>query len=654
MMNETSMNKLEFNKMKDKLIHYTVSDSGRELAQRHIPSTNPAQVRSWLRETGEAAGLLAAGASVPLSAMEGMVPFMALLGKGKIYSELELGQLALWLTAVSQMKRYMDAKRDAAPTISGYADSMHDCPELRKELERCIRHGLLTDQASPGLADIRRHLEAAEERTRRKLDHSLGKYKNALQEQIVSKRNGHYVIAVKRDLRKQVPGTVWDESASGQTLFVEPVDVADLQAEWQMWKSAEERERTVILSGLSELAEQETDRLRWNVEAMASLDFIFARAKLSRSYEGVAPTLTDRPSVKLTDARHPLLGTDCIPLNVEIGRDFRQIIITGPNTGGKTVTLKTIGLLTLMVQAGLMIPAGKGCEFGVFAHIMADVGDGQSIEQSLSTFSAHMESLREMLMTANGRTLILLDELAAGTNPDEGIALSIAVLEEFLAKHSLVAATTHFNEIKRFAARTQGCTNARMAFDANTLKPLYKLEIGEAGDSYAFAIARRYGLPERVVSRAEERAAAYRTGMVQHSESADVEIKEEAKTEETNFFPVIEPKKSATNEINAGEDAKQPFAVGDCVWISPLKRTGIVYKPADERGDVVVQVQKNKLTFNHKRLSLYISGNQLYPGSEYDMDIVFDSKGNRKTRKTMSRKYVPGLKIVTPPDEPKS
>ncbi|MBW7461607.1 DNA mismatch repair protein MutS, partial [Paenibacillus sepulcri] len=175
---------------------------------------------------------------------------------------------------------------------------------------------------------------------------------------------------------------------------------------------------------LSELAEQETDRLRWNVEAMASLDFIFARAKLSRSYEGVAPTLTDRPSVKLTDARHPLLGTDCIPLNVEIGRDFRQIIITGPNTGGKTVTLKTIGLLTLMVQAGLMIPAGKGCEFGVFAHIMADVGDGQSIEQSLSTFSAHMESLREMLMTANGRTLILLDELAAGTNPDEGIALS--------------------------------------------------------------------------------------------------------------------------------------------------------------------------------------------------------------------------------------
>ncbi|WP_188993701.1 endonuclease MutS2 [Paenibacillus nasutitermitis] len=666
-MNEMSMNKLEFNKMKEQLIGYAVSDPGKDLAKRLSPSTNPSQIRSWLLETEEGARLLATGASIPLSAMEGMVAFMALLGKGKIYTEVELGQLSQWLAAVSQMKRYMDAKREAAPTISGYADSMNDCPELRKELDRCIRHGQLTDQASPGLADIRRHLEAAEERTRRKLEHSLGKYKNALQEPIVSKRGGHYVIAVKRDLRKQVPGTVWDESASGQTLFVEPADVAELQAEWQMWKSDEERERTVILSRLSELAELETYRLRWNVEAMASLDFIFARAKMSRTYEGIAPVILDQPFIKLVDARHPLLGPGCFPLNVEIGGRLRQLIITGPNTGGKTVALKTMGLLALMNQSGLLVPAGKGTAFGVFTQIMADVGDGQSIEQSLSTFSAHMESLREMLMTANGRSLILLDELAAGTNPDEGIALSIAVLEDFLAKHSLVAATTHFNEIKRFASRTEGCTNARMAFDAETLKPLYRLEIGEAGDSYAFAIARRFGLPERVVSRAEERAAAYRTGKESPEELVDRSNKPDRPTEKAEPVPAVYegvrtssedlPKEkiikgSVSGDQNMETSVSRPLSVGDCVWISPLKRTGIVYKPANERGDVIVQVEKNKISFNHKRLSLYISGVQLYPGSGYDMDIVFDTKENRKARKAMSRKYVPGLRIESPPEDP--
>ncbi|QYR19016.1 DNA mismatch repair protein MutS [Paenibacillus sp. sptzw28] len=677
-MNETTLNKLEFDKIKHMLNGFTVSPSGMQLAARHVPSANEMQVRAWLKETEEAANLLATGASIPLSAMEGMEPFIALLGKGKIYTEQELGYLASWLAAVAQMKRYMEAKRFAAPTISGYADSMHDCPELRKELDRCIRHGMLADQASPLLADIRRHIAAVEDRIERRLNQTLGKYKSALQEQIVSKRNGHYVIAVKRELRKQVPGTVWDESASGQTLFVEPVDVAELQAEWQMWKAEEERERTVILSELSEIAEQQAERLRWNAEAMASFDFIFARAKLSRTYDGIPVSLTNRPYIKLVGAKHPLLGSKSVPLDVELGGAWRQLIITGPNTGGKTVALKTIGLLALMVQAGLLVPACKGTEFGLFQHILADVGDGQSIEQSLSTFSAHMASLREMMTSANERSLILLDELAAGTNPDEGIALSIAVLEELLERRSFVAATTHFNEIKRFAAETPACTNARMAFDAETLKPLYRLEIGEAGDSYAFAIARRFGLPERIVLRAEARAAAYRSNGVAQPDNRAADIRKEP----TGTNDKVSGTTGSLNAINQSNvqsgksigspsevvhgtgidmmlanneldqtSAKRPFEVGDCVWIYPLKRTGIVFKPANERGEVVVQVQKNKLTFNRKRLSLYIPNHKLYPGTDYDLDIVFESKGNRKTKKLMGRKYVPGLEIVTPPDE---
>ncbi|MCQ6560146.1 endonuclease MutS2 [Paenibacillus mendelii] len=649
-MNEASLKRLEYDKIKGKLLEFTVSPEGRTLAERHKPTTNEATVRALMKETEEAAQLLATGASVPLSAMEGMETFFALLGKGKIYSEQDLGHLSAWLAAVAQMKRYMDAKRQIAPTISSYADSMHDCPELRKELDRCIRHGQLTDQASPALADIRRHLAAAEDRIERKLNQTLGKYKSALQEQLVSKRNGHYVIPVKRELRKQVPGTVWDESSSGQTLFVEPVDIAGLQAEWQMWKAEEERERTVILSELSEYAEQYADGLRWNVEAMASFDFIFARAKLSRTWDGIAVTITQIPTIKLVNAKHPLLGSECMPLNVSIGGSWRQLIITGPNTGGKTVTLKTIGLFALMVQSGLLVPAGKGTELGIFHHVLADVGDGQSIEQSLSTFSAHMASLKEMLDAANDRSLLLLDELAAGTDPGEGIALSIAVLEELLQRGSLVAATTHFNEIKRFAAETEGCTNARMAFDAETLKPLYQLEIGEAGDSYAFAIARRFGLPERVVQRAEARAAAFGTNQRLQPESPAIPAWKGGGAKRAQAKPSEVKKKEAVNESEdeAGAAVQRSFQVGDCVWIYPLKRSGIVYKPADERGEVIVQVQKQKLKFNRKRLALYIGSEKLYPGQDYDLDIVFESKQNRKARKQMGRKYVPGIEIVTP------
>lgn len=655
-MNESSMTRLEFDKIKNRLREFTVSPAGAELAAKHRPSSNESTVRAWLNETEEAAKLLATGASVPLSAMEGIEPFMQLLGKGRIYNEQELQFLASWLAAVSQMRRYMASKQAIAPTISAYADSMHDCAKLRDELDRCLRYGQLTDQASVYLADIRRHLAAAEDRIERRLNQTISKYKNALQEQIVSKRNGHYVIPVKRELRKQVPGTVWDESASGQTLFVEPVDVAELQAEWQMWKAEEERERTVILSGLSDLAEAHANELRWNVEAMASFDFIFARGKLSRTWEGRAPKLARQPLIKLVEAKHPLLGSSSMPLNVEVGVGWKQLIITGPNTGGKTITLKTIGLLALMAQSGLLIPAAEGTELGLFAHILADVGDGQSIEQSLSTFSAHMANLKEMLDAAGERSLLLLDELAAGTDPGEGIALSIAVLEELLSRGSLVAATTHFNEIKRFAASTDGCENARMAFDPQTLRPLYRLEIGEAGDSYAFAIARRFGLPERVIHRAEARAALAKG----EKHNADVPVEPydvgdvPRKPRQRPVPSSGEKPREGTNDAAGSSEgtAKRAFQVGDCVWIYPLKRTGIVFRTADERGEVIVQVQKQKLTFNRKRLSLYIPSEQLYPGEAYDMDIVFESKANRKARNQMKRKYVPGLAIETPGDDP--
>jgi|GEM_PF-156146 len=775
-MNERALQALEYPRIKEMLAERTVSESGRKLAEKHGPSGDARRVRALLTETEEALKLLDSGASVPLSAMEGIEPFFALLGKGVIFSESDLSHLASWLSAVAQMKRYMASKKATAPTISGYAESLYDCPELRAELERCLRYGKLTDHASPELAKIRRQLAVQEENVRRRLEQAGSKYKSYLQESIVSKRNGHYVLAVRRECRKSVPGTVWDESASGQTLFVEPSDVAALQAEWELWKADEGREETRILAVLSELAEEAAPLLRLNLEAMATFDFIFARGKLAQAVGGRPVALADEPLIRLRDARHPLLGRDAVPLNVEIGGDFRQLMITGPNTGGKTVALKTLGLSALMVQSGLLVPAGEESRFGVFTHIFADVGDGQSISQSLSTFSAHISAVTEMLKEADERSLLLLDELAAGTDPGEGIALSLAILEDLLAKGSLVAATTHFNEIKRFAARTPGCRNARMAFDAETLQPLYRLEMDEAGDSNALAIARKYGLPERVVKRAEERLAARAAaggrsggdvgggggnggdsgngdggrrsgdgigggrsgngngdgvgvgddcggsgygggngndtgggrgsggcgeignsngegggrdggkGTGKGSNGFDAAQEgggsqtglESADPEEEKLTPFIGAGgKYAAGNLGRGgaegsgrarragasspslkegelghEEAKpkRPLQVGDAVWIHPLKRTGIVFRTANERGEVVVQVQKQKLTFNRKRLSLHIPREELYPGDDYDLDIVFESVANRKARKLMSRKHAEGVAIVKPPE----
>ncbi|CDN43106.1 DNA mismatch repair protein MutS domain protein [Paenibacillus sp. P22] len=655
-LNQASMARLEYDAIHEQLCGFTVSEPGLRLAQKHRPSPVGRQAAQWLRETAEAESLLASGASVPLSAMEGIGPFLALLGKGRIYDERELSGLSAWLGSVAQMKRYMEAKRDAAPLLSGYASSMRDCPELRAELDRCIRGGWLHDHASPELSRIRRAYGVAEDRIRRKLDASLAKYRNAIQEAVISQRSGRFVLAVRREHRKLVPGTVWDESASGQTLFVEPADIADLQAELSSWKSAEEQERLRILAGLSELAEEHGPQLGINLETMAMFDFILARGKLAISYSGTEPALEAEPAVRIVSGRHPLLGEQAVPIDAELGLEWDQLYITGPNTGGKTLALKTIGLFVLMAQAGLFLPAAEGTSIGLFDDVLADVGDGQSIEQSLSTFSAHLAVLREVLATAGRRTLVLLDELAAGTDPGEGIALSIAVLEELGRRGSKLAVTTHFNEIKAYAARTGRCMNARMAFDPESLQPLYRLEPGEAGDSYALAIARRYGLPKSILDRAEQ-LRPHRSPELQRQEGAS-----EAPSMKPLDRRQSDPERTGARERSKAEPAsagnakkaegkeKVHFRVGDCVWIYPLRRMGIVFREADERGEVGVQVQKEKRSFNRKRLALYIEKEQLYPGTEYDLDIVFDSKENRKARKLMSRKHVDGLSIETPGD----
>lgn len=688
-MNEATYKVLEYDKVKEMIANLTVSPAGRSLAEGMKPLTEIRPVEARLNETEETCRLLAGGASIPLSAMEGMENLLALLGKGRVYTEQELELLATWLTSVAQMKRYMRSKTDVAPTVAAYADNLNECPRLREELNRCIRHGQMLDDASPDLAYIRRHRYAAEDKIERKMTQSMGKYRDYLQESVISRRGGRLVLSVKREMRKFVPGSVLDESASGQTLFVEPNDVGGLQAELGEWMAAEERERYAVLAILAQLAEEHGSALFGNREVMAAFDFITARAKWSRSCGGRRAATYQQPVISLRSARHPLLGANCVPLDIELGTEWKQLIITGPNTGGKTVALKTAGLLVLLHQSGLLIPAEENSGMGLFNHVAADVGDGQSLEQSLSTFSAHISVLAGMLKAAGERSLLLLDEMAAGTDPTEGIALSIAVLEALLERGALVAATTHFNEIKIFASSTKGCRNARMAFDSATLKPLYRLEIGEAGESHAFMIARRYGLPERVLNRAEallerKREAAEDSEVLPAGRrDANEALIGSLKGEEVSFERDLErgnqteanllaevtsqnPSRfsasdrtiessevsESKNKLSASDKPKtKAFEKGDSVWIYPLRRAGVVFRPADERGNVVVQVKGEKLTFNRKRLKLYIQKKELYPGEDYDLDIVFETKDNRKARHAMSRKHVEGLEIVSSPGE---
>ncbi len=503
-MNPQTLERLEYARIKTELSTYAVS----YLGKRHIaalqPITDARTLRRRLDETDEASGVLRRGASIPLPSLTGMEQILDLLGSGYVFQEQDFTHLHQFLRSCAQLIDYMHGKADWAPNAAAYASGMHRLERLREEIERCIRSSRVLDSASRELSKVRRRMATVEERSSRRLAELMAKHRSILQENLAVQRGGRFAIPVRKEYRKLVKGSVLDESSSGQTLYIEPEEIRQFHDEMELLRAEEGREETKILSELTGTAEQFAQELRVNAELVGEYDFLFAKARYALALNAVNMKLNEHGLIRLRGARHPLMGSGMIPLNFELGERFRMLIITGPNTGGKTLALKTIGLLTLMGQSGLLIPAEEGGELSVFDGIEADIGDGQSIEQALSTFSAHIRRIKGILETAGRRTLVLIDEMASGTDPGEGVGLSIAVLEELHRRGTCVVVTTHFTEIKTFASATPGCENARMEFDAETLQPLYRLTIGEAGRSYAFAIAKKLGIPDAVTRRAEE------------------------------------------------------------------------------------------------------------------------------------------------------
>lgn len=651
-MDNVTLSMLEYDKMKENVLGFAVSYAGRKRVMELHPMDQIRAIQRAMEETDEAKALIEKGASIPLPSLDGVDYVVSLLNTGYMFTEQDLMAMYTFLNSCNQLKKYMASKGHIAPVISTYASSLDDLLKVRSEIERCIHYGKVTDQASKNLERVRKKIVVIKERIQKKLSSVLSRHQAILQENLVSVRNGRYVIPVKKEYHKQVKGVVLDQSTSGQTVYMEPDEISDLQVEMNMLEADEAREEGIVLYELTLLLEAEVVAIHLNIEITGTYDFIIAKAKYARSIGGVAVQLNDRGIISVHGAKHPLLLQKMIPLSVEIGQGYRSLIITGPNTGGKTVALKTIGLLTLMAQSGMLVPVEEGSMFAVFTNIMTVIGDGQSIEQSLSTFSAQIQRITHMVSAAGRSTFLLIDELAAGTDPGEGMALSIAILEELNRKGASMMVTTHFNELKTFASRTDGFQNARMEFDVDTLEPLYRLTIGESGQSYAIEIAQKLGMVSGIVKRSRDIVMEQRNQVsgdwAQHVFIEGSESLNEAESVKVKITGEGKPVMTDATDHNNTKKKPAPsatFEVGDSVYVSTFGKTGIVYKQEDSMGMVGVMIQKHKHQVNKKRLQLFLEKSELYP-DDYDLSIIFDSKENRKKRRIMERKHVDGLRIT--------
>ncbi|MBY0099060.1 endonuclease MutS2 [Mesobacillus maritimus] len=508
-MQQRVLKTLEFDKIRDQMLEHVSSPLGQERARNLVPSTDYEEVVRLQEETDEAAKVLRLKGNVPLGGIYDIRPHVKRAVIGGMLSPHELNQTASTVHASRQMKRFINdmAEETELPILTVLAEEIIVLADVEDKIKQAIdESGEVLDSASDALRTLRQQLRTREARVRERLE-SMIRSSNAqkmLSDAIITIRNDRYVIPVKQEYRGHYGGIVHDQSSSGQTLFIEPQSVVQLNNELQEIRIKEHQEIERILIELSLLVGEYHDELLHIVKILADLDFMFAKARYSHKIKGTKPSVNDKGIIKLFQARHPLIAIEeIVPNTITLGEDYTTIVITGPNTGGKTVTLKTLGLCTLMAQAGLQIPALDGSEIAVFDAVYADIGDEQSIEQSLSTFSSHMVNIVDILKRVDFNSLVLFDELGAGTDPQEGAALAISILDEVYKRGARVIATTHYPELKAYGYNREGVINASVEFDVETLSPTYKLLIGVPGRSNAFEISKRLGLNDSVIEKAK-------------------------------------------------------------------------------------------------------------------------------------------------------
>lgn len=701
---------LEFDKIKEQWAAFALTEAAKQKIAGAEPLLDEIKLKKELRETTEARTLLDKYGNPPLVSLEGVGKLTAAAVRGECLSAGELEGFAQVLVAVRRLKSYLARCLGLALSLPYYEENLDAQEELAEEISMQVRGGTVCDNASKLLRSLRGDIVRAEQGMREKAEAVMRSNKEAMSDSFATQRNGHICVPVKKEYKFRISGNVIDKSATGNTIFIEPSAAAKYYEELTMLRINEEDEVRRILYGLTARVAEIADIMAENIRVIEKLDYIFSKGKLSQEQDGVEPEINLEGRIVIEDGRHPLMEKRlCVPLQFRLGcskdgsvkagnrsldekgkvaaeekkenqkdvsrkaeegreagkaalsgagsleaaEPMRGIVITGPNTGGKTVAIKTVALACLMAQCGLHVTC-KRAELCMRSNYLCDIGDGQSLSENLSTFSAHIVNVLDILKNISPDSLVVLDELGSGTDPAEGMGLAVAILEELKKSGALFVVTTHYPEVKQYAAKEEGIYNARMTFDRESLKPTYRLVIGEAGESCAFYIAARYGMPGHMLERAA--LAAYGERMDGESTTAGKMLKyagyaaygkETWRESGERQEPVSGksegrksvPKLKKQQQGKAAKQLAQKFRPGDSVMLYPDKKLAIVCEPVNEKGVLRVQLPDKKIWINHKRVKLVVAAEELYP-ADYDFSIIFDTPKNRKLRHDMERKYV--------------
>ncbi len=618
---------IEFDKIKERWMSLAVTDHAKEMIAKVSCYLEESELRKQLKDTTNSKILLEKLGAPPLQNVAEAKEILTIAEKGDCLTPYQLERVEKVLVAVMRLKDYLAKGKQYENPLAYYEENLDAAKALREEISRQIRNGIVDDYASKELRQLRADMLRCEEQMKQKAEQILRANKECMADNYCTARNGRICVPVKKEYKFKISGSVIDKSATGSTFFIEPVSVAKYYEELQLLQISEENEVYRILYTLTAMVAESISLMNENIRLIEKLDFIFSKGKLSIDLDAAAPAINTERRIILKDARHPLMDRALnIPLQFEIGSQARGIIITGPNTGGKTVAIKTVMLSCIMAQCGLHV-ACKEADICMNSSYLCDIGDGQDITENLSTFSAHIKNVLEVLHEVHRDSLVIMDEMGSGTDPTEGMGIAIAILEELRKSGCLFLVTTHYPEVKDYADKTEGIINARMTFDKETLKPTYQMVIGEAGESCAFYIADRLGMPNEMLKNAVR--AAYGEAAVK-----DYQFHKEENTLQKEAGHKLVKVKKTTPRTKL--DTK--YHLGDSVMVFPDKKIGIVCEPVNEKGILRVQLQNKKIWINHKRVKLHVAAAQLYP-ADYDFSILFETVENRKIKHDMARKY---------------
>ncbi len=622
-MNKSTLEKLHYYKLKEIIKGYCVSGLGKALIDKLEPTDNMKIVEQRLEETSEGRRLLDASYHIPLEGIFDVVPLIEKIDKGASLDPNELVMISNFLRGCRKVKLFIKDKEGYAKTLSSYGENITDLSYIEEEINNSIKGSTVDSNASKELKKIRRHIDICEGKIKERLEKFLKNSANReyIQESFISQRNGRYTIPIKAAFKNQVQGTIIETSAKGLTVFIEPNVITKYTTELATLRIEESIEEYRILSAITEMIYERIRDLKINIEVISEYDMIWAKAKYSREINGIKPKINNHGYIKIIKGKYPLIK-DGVPLDFEIGEDYRSLIITGPNAGGKTVVLKTVGLLTLATQSGFHIGAKEGTEISLFNKIFVDIGDDQSVENALSTFSSHVKNLAQILKESNKSTLLLFDEIGSGTEPNEGAALAIAILEECYHKGCITVASTHYGEIKNFSKEHPDFENAAMEFKKDTLEPLYKLSIGKSGDSNALYISKKMGIDDNIIEKARKYidSKEYNYDLVKESNISKKKIQ------------------NSTIEYNL-------YSIGDKVKLLDNNKEAIVYKEINELNNITVLCDGEFIEVNYKRLKLEIKAEDLYPAG-YDLNQLFVSFKERKLERDIERGSKKALKKI--------